>query len=106
MIAVYGKTIAIVPQTVDKFGNRTAGAPVTVPGCVVYDTPGSEAVKGQDTVTYTATVLAPPGTVVASTDRVNVDGVTFEVVGEPVVWVSPYTGRSPGVQINLRRVVG
>lgn len=106
MIAVYGKTIAIVPQTVDKYGNRTAGVAVTVPGCVVYDTPGAEAVHGQDTVTYTATVLAPPGTVVEPTDRIIVDGVTFEVVGNPIVWVSPHTGESPGVQINLRVVVG
>ncbi|HVX20886.1 MAG TPA: hypothetical protein VHB02_06040 [Acidimicrobiales bacterium] len=96
----------MTPQTVDKFGTRTPGTPVKVPGCVIYETPGIETLGGQDTVVQDAQVLAPPDTVVTSTDRVTVNGKTYEVVATPIIWRSPLTGNEPCVQIQLRRVKG
>lgn len=106
MIVPFGKTITIVPQTVDGFGTRTPGTPVDVDGCAWWQTTGTEVVGGQDTVVYEVNVLAPAGTAVASTDRVILDDVTYEVVGQPIAWESSLTGRKPGVQIVLRKVVG
>lgn len=77
------------------------------PGWVVWPTGlGSEKVQGQDIVTDNLTALAPPGTVLASVDRVLVGGRTYEVQGTPYAWQSPFTGRMPGVQVELRAVTG
>lgn len=102
----YGKTITITPQTVDNFGERTAGEPVDVAGCVTYETPGIETVGAQDTLVYEVTIIAPPGTSVALTDRVTFDGATYEVASQAIAWRSPFTGTEPGVQFTVRRVTG
>jgi len=102
----YGVTVTVTPQTTDNFGNRTAGSPVEVAGCVVYQTPGVETVEGQDTLVYTATVIAPPGTSIAATDRLTIDGAVFEVASQAIEWRSPLTGTEPGVQVTVRRVQG
>lgn len=102
----YGKTVTIISQTVDNFGDRTDGSSTVVDDCAVYQTPGVEQVGGQDTVVYDLTVILPPGTSVSSTDRVTIDGVTYEVASEPIAWRSPFTGTEPGVQITARKVTG
>lgn len=102
----YGRTVTITPQTADPMGDRSAGDPVDVDGCVVYETPGIETVGGQDTGVVTATVLAPAGTEIASTDRVTIDGDGYEVASQPIDWQSPFTGLQPGVQFTVRRVTG
>ena len=52
------------------------------------------------------TVLAPPGTVVQSTDRVSIDGALCEVSSQPINWSSPLTNTEPGVQFTARKVTG
>lgn len=102
----FPKTVTVTPQTVTNFGDRTPGTGATVPGCAMWETPGVETPGAQDTVVYDATLLAPPGTVVNTTDRVTVDGFTYEVTGQPIAWQSMFTGHQPGVEIHLRRVDG
>lgn len=102
----YGKTVTITPQTTDPMGNRTAGDPVDVSGCVTYGTPGIETVGGQDTLVIELTVLAPAGTVVSQTDRVTIDGDDYEVASQGIEWESPFTGLQPGVQFTARKVAG
>lgn len=102
----YGQTVTITPQTTDNFGERTAGTPTDVLRCAVYWTPGVEQLGGQDTIVYEATVIAPPGTAVSATDRVTIDGTTYEVVSQPIVWQSPLTGTEAGVQFTVRKVKG
>ena len=46
-----------------------------------------------------------PGTVRA-TDAVDIDGVRYEVDGVPTNGTNPWTGWSPNVRINLRRITG
>lgn len=101
----FGKTVIVTPQTVDNYGNRTPGSPVSVDDCAVWYTPGVETVGGQDTVIYDASVVAPAGTVVHATDRVTVGAATFEVVSEPIEWDTVFT-QTRFVQVLLRRVVG
>lgn len=102
----YGKTLTFTPQNTDNFGDRTAGTPVDVDGCVTYETPGVETVGGQDTLVITKNVLAPAGTVVNPTDRVTIDGDAYEVSSRAIDWQSPWTGLQPGVQFTARRVAG
>lgn len=102
----FGKTITVTPQTTDNFGDRTAGDPVEIGGCVVYQVPGTETVAGQDTLVYQMTVIAPPGSAISPTDTVTIDGSVYEVASQAIDWQSPLTGTRPGVQFMVRRVVG
>ena len=52
------------------------------------------------------TIYAPTGTDIAGTDRVEVRGTDYEVVGPTRDWRSPYSGDRPGVVVDLKRVAG
>lgn len=112
MMLPFGVTVIITPQTRDNFGERTAGSPVTVEGCAAWRGSsskafgGSKATAGQETVTFTATLVVPPGTAITATDRVTLDGIVYEVDGEPVTWQSPLTGTQSGIEVTLRKVIG
>lgn len=85
-------------------GTTTLGtASVGVPGCVIWPAQSTENVQGQDNVLTGLTLLAPPGTVIKSTDTVTIAGLTYNVVGDPFEWVSPLTGTAAGVQVALTR---
>lgn len=99
-------TATVTPQTEDAFGNRTPGTPISVSGCVAWPGLSTETTPGGDTVTTDLNLLMPDGTSVTATDRVTVDGVVYEVVGQPAVWLSPLTGFSAGIQVQLRTQKG
>lgn len=50
--------------------------------------------------TVRLTVLMPPGSDILKGDRVLVDGLTYDIDGEPQAWVSP-TGRLSHIIVNL-----
>ncbi|MFI5833211.1 hypothetical protein ACIA5A_05990 [Micromonospora sp. NPDC051300] len=50
------------------------------------------------------TGYGPPTADVQPTDRMEVRGQVYEVVGEVGLWRSPLTGWAPGVEVALRRV--
>jgi hypothetical protein len=96
----------------DGHGDPT-GTPgrVDVEGCVVWPsdgnaTSGNEQNTNQTTVISGLTALLPPGTDALATDEWERDGVPYVQVGEPAVYVSPFTGDTPGVLIVLKRVTG
>lgn len=83
------------------------GSQTVVPGCVVWpQLDGNEQTFQRDTVPTGYSVLLPPGTAIAATDRVRLYGQVWDVTGEPAVWSSPLTGTQPGVQVVLRRTRG
>lgn len=108
----FGRTVTVRSTTVaaepDTYGNDVlTSTSVDVHGCVVWPRESSELAGGRDTVTSGLNVLAPPGTAVKATDQVTVDGVTYDVDGEPAVWgPSPFTGTQAGVLVTLTRVTG
>lgn len=102
----FGRTATITPQTVDNMGDRTPGVPVAVEGCAVWETPGVETTGGQDTSVWSVTALMPVGTTVNITDRVEIDGVVYEVVAQPIAWKSDLTGHQPGVEVHLQTTSG
>lgn len=51
-------------------------------------------------------VYAPPDADVEAGDRLVVRGDTYEVVGNPQDWRSPFTGWQPGLAIQLELVEG
>lgn len=105
----FGKVITLVKRTKgvpDAYGNDTwTTSASTVHGA--YN-PGSssELVQGQDVLTIQPSVYLPAGTSVAALDAVQVDGLTFEVDGQPNAWVNPFTGHAFGIEVRLKRVTG
>ncbi|MCW2674789.1 MAG: hypothetical protein JWP14_3378 [Frankiales bacterium] len=104
--------IRVRPATLDSHGAPT-GDPdrADVEGCVVWPsdgnaTAGNEQTFAQTTVISGLTALLPPGTDALATDQWERDDDLYEQVGEPAVYVSPFTGDTPGVLIVLKRVTG
>ena len=105
-----GKTVTLLSRAAtgrDSLGNDVyTDTSTNVAGCIVYPRGSQELVQGQDLVTDGLTVLFPPGTAVKATDRAVVDGVTYEVDGEPSVWSNPFVSIADCVQANLKVVTG
>lgn len=81
--------------------------PVPMPGAVFAPGTTTELVQGQDLVTTQPTVYAPPGLPVATpVDRMQVDGVTYEVDGGGDVWTDPWEDAQVGQVIKLEAVAG
>ncbi|GGU62889.1 hypothetical protein [Streptomyces lavendofoliae] len=120
----FGVTVRVL-RTGPSPGRDPRGQPLPGPdqsfdvsGCVV--TPresapqvGGEQQQGRDTVIVGITVYAPPGTVIRTTDRIQVtsghryQGITFEVTGEPGDWGRHVITGTPGpVQFAADRVNG
>ena len=77
--------------------------PVAVAGCAVAPGNTTENNALQVTVEVAFTIYLPPGSVVESDARMVVRGDTFEVVGQPEVWVNPFDGTHKGVVATVTR---
>ncbi len=106
----FGSTITIHRRTGSTAGRDGAQTyvttPILIPGCAVWPRVSAETVQGQDLVITGITVFAPAGTVVLATDTVTVDGLTYNVVGDPGSYSSPLTGTRSGVEVQLLRATG
>jgi hypothetical protein len=87
----------------DAYGNDVwAETPVSV-DAVFAPGSSSELIQGQDTVLTHPSLYLPTDSPPAPTDRVTVDGVIYDVDGQPDVWpASPFTGRQPDYPIVVR----
>jgi hypothetical protein len=111
-----GETVTVLDGTAtgqDVSGNDTQTWAVKA----VYDdvpvapsdangTGGNEFTDGRDTVIAGLTIYLPDGADVAAVDRVIARGETWDVVGQPQDWLSPFTGWRPGRAVALQRVTG
>lgn len=106
----FSRTVTFLRKTLgakDLHGNPSVTTtPILVPGCAVWPRVSSENVNGQDLVITGVTVFAPDGTTVLPTDQAVIDGLTYEVVGDPGLYASPLTGTRAGVEVQLMRVTG
>lgn len=113
MIFPAGETVTVVRAGLvdDGYGNEVsdwANATSTpYEGCAVAQgTRGSEVLADRNAVLSDLVVFMPPGADVAPTDRLEVRGREYEVVGEPFGWTSPFTGTAFGVVVYCNRVEG
>lgn len=111
MIFPHGETATIIraPLADDGYGNKARdwsnSTRIESPGWGFAPRPGDEtATAGSQGVIVGLTGYGPPGADVLPTDRVEVRGEVYEVVGEVGEWRSPLTGWEPGVEVALRRV--
>lgn len=114
-------TAALVSRAVtgkDAYGNDVYGETVTLLPAIWWPAGSSEAVQGQDQVTWSDTICFPTGTPVAATDVVipqaqtvngTVEGDRYAVNGQPAAYPpSPFGGWQPpySVVVQLKRVTG
>lgn len=108
----YGQTVTIVresPGGTDPYGDPIPGTTsrIDVPGCGVDARTSSEPTeRGRAGVIVGLMLFAPAGTVILSTDQVEVGGELFAVDGIASAPVNPFTGWAPGVEVALRKAVG
>lgn len=91
----------------DSDGNDVYGTTETPVTGAFAPAGATELVQGQDTVIATPTFYLSPGSPIpAPTDRLTVRGVTYEIDGQPEVYLNPFTGEQPGAVVRLERVTG
>lgn len=113
MIFPYGETVTVVRAGLvdDGYGNEVPdwanGTSTPYEGCAVAQgSRGSEVLTDRNAVLSDLVVFMPSGADVLPTDRLSVRGRTYEVVGEPFDWVSPFTATRFGVVVYCNRVEG
>jgi hypothetical protein len=62
--------------------------------------------RGRNGSVIGLTIAPPAGSDIRSTDQVEVRGVVYDVEGDSIEIVSPFTGWAPGAEIALKRAVG
>lgn len=97
-----------VPGVEDQYGNVTPGGFVdsTLPGVAFAPESTKEQAAGgrviSDAKLYTRTPVA-----FSAQDRFTVRGLAYQAVGDSAGgWLNPFTGRSAGQEILLKRVTG
>jgi hypothetical protein len=103
------------PGGTDQFGDPIAGTTVEidVPGAAWAPRtqgagPSASEIhdRGRQGVIEGLSVYLPYGTDLRPTDQLRLDGVLYEVEGDPGSWWSPFTGRTPGIEVAVRRAEG
>jgi len=111
----YGETVTVLRATyeLDPISGEPSGNPdwsnptsTDYTGCAVGMGPTGEQYNVGFTATdISQTVYMPYEDIdIASTDRVVVRGITYEVLGQPFQWSSPFTGTFAGTEVYLRTV--
>lgn len=103
----YGETVRILyRQTVrDAAGAaRYTWRPVDVDGAAVRALSSSEAALGTaQSVSDAVEVILPPGTPLATTDRLLIRGLLYDVDGTPTEVTDPQTTARPGLRVIAKR---
>lgn len=69
--------------------------------------PSTEPVQdARNAVTSGFTLYLPADSTVTARKKVGVRGKVYDVLGEPALWRSPFTGWEPGVVVQVGRVEG
>jgi hypothetical protein len=113
---VYGETVTVLTAATkpDPYSGEDVptwslppASSVTVDGVAVEPRPSNEPVQdARNAIVDGFTLYLPPDVEVSARSRVVVRGGTYDVLGEPAVWRSYFTGWSPGVVLQVQRVQG
>lgn len=110
----HGETVTVVTAgtKADPYSGETApdwdvATFADVAGVAVEPRPSQEPVQdARNAVVSGFTLYFPAGAAIAADNRVIVRGGTYEVLGEPAVWKSPFTGWEPGIVVQVERTEG
>ncbi len=91
----------------DEYNNDTYSfIEVQVGPCSVQQASSQEEVSFADQVTKSVLVYMPYGTNVSYLDAMIINGVEYEIIGQPDSWVSPFSGRTAPVRVSGQIVEG
>ena len=113
MIFPYGETVTVVRAGLvdDGYGNQvpdwSTATSTPYEGCAVgQGSRGGEVLADRNVVLSDLVVFMPPGADVVATDRLEIRGRAYEVVGEPFDWRSPFSGTAFGTAVYCNRAEG
>lgn len=93
----------------DRFGDPLPASEHTVDGCTFFPRRAGEQTRednhGASTVIVGAVLFAPVDADIVATDRIRLDGVVYDVEGEPGKW-DDARGDLSVLEVALRRVTG
>jgi hypothetical protein len=109
----YGVMVTIVravPGGTDPYGDPIPGTTerIDIPRCGLAPRMSMESsARGRQGVIVGQTVYLPEGSpAVLYIDQLEVAGVLYDIEGDPGLWVSPFTGWAPGIEVAVKRAVG
>lgn len=97
------------PGGVDEYGDPIVGTDdrtILIDAFVAPRESGDISNRGRQGVIVGLTLFAPYETDVRYTDQIEVDGVLYDVDGEPGKWRNPFSGWEAGIQVALVRASG
>lgn len=97
------------PGSIDEYGDPVSSTEtrVLLEGAGVAPRSSEDITdQGRQGVIVGLSLYLPFGTDFLHTDQAEVDGVVYDVEGEPGSWKSPLTSWEAGMEIALRRAVG
>jgi hypothetical protein len=108
----FGRPVTVLRDTpggFDPYGDPVTSTTIRtlIEACAIaprYSTEPTE--RGRQGVIVGLSVYAPAGSDITSTDRLEIDGITYVIDGEPAEWVNPFTGSWPGLEVAVRRATG
>lgn len=102
-------TVLTAASKQDRYGNTVvdwANATSRTVKVWVAQTGSTEELLGRDSTTTVAVVFFPAGDPITAADRVQVDGVTYEVNGVPDAANNGRSGAVHHIQVRLKDVEG
>jgi hypothetical protein len=106
----YGVNMTLIKRYVsgqDSYGNDVySETPMVIGNCVFQPAGSTENLIFTDQVNTTDTIFMPYGTPVGPLDAIEYNGDRFEVIGEISSWVSPFSGRTSPIRVNVNKVTG
>lgn len=101
--------VRVRPPGYTDAGDPIEAAPTRVPLCEAFTAPRTSSDitdRGRAGVIVGLTLFGKYGTDLKHTDQVEVDGVLYDVDGEPGQWKNPLTGTKAGFEVALTRAAG
>lgn len=113
----FGSTVTIIRSPGrDAYGDPIDGEPerIALTGVAVAPRVGGPGTASSDVTSRGREALvegltlyiADVGADIRRTDRVEIDGKTYDIDGEPSRWTNPLTGWHGGVEVAVRRTEG
>jgi hypothetical protein len=106
----YSQTIILVRRELsgqDEYSNDVyTDTEHSLDYCVVQPSSSSEVTQWTEQVSTDITVFVPYGTVVTALDALLIDGIKYEIQGDPQSWRSPFSGNTSPMQIRAAVVTG
>jgi hypothetical protein len=106
----YGVMVTVLSstETVDKYGDTDAAAATSSlwGPCAVAPRTTAERVDSRSPAVITGLTVYGPRVTLKASDRLVINGDTYEIDGIPGDWSSPFTGWQPGIEVAVVRASG